>query len=229
MKIVLVCGTNYKGTTYHYARMIAEGLKGEIREFFLPRDFGEYCLGCSLCLYKGEQFCPHATKLAEITKAMDEADILIFASPTFVYHVTGAMKSFLDHYGWRWMLHRPDERYFHKIGIAVSTCAGGGADSTCQDMADSFFYWGMARIYQLPLKVYSTNLAQVTPKTEASAKKKVARLVEQVAKVKDPKPLPKTRAFFRLANFIHHHNKTWDPYDLAYWKEKGWDQGKHPW
>ena len=36
------------------------------------------------------------------------------ASPTYVFHVTGAMKSMLDHFAYRWMLHRPAKEMFGK-------------------------------------------------------------------------------------------------------------------
>ena len=31
--------------------------------------------------------------------AMDEADVVILASPVYVYHATGQMMAFLDHFG----------------------------------------------------------------------------------------------------------------------------------
>ena len=53
MKITLIYGQNHKGSTYHVARRLAEKLGGERKEFFLPRDFGEFCLGCTGCFMKG--------------------------------------------------------------------------------------------------------------------------------------------------------------------------------
>ncbi len=62
--------------------------------------------------------------------AMDEADVIILASPVYVYHSTGAMKAFLDHYGYRWMVHSPEESMFKKQGVCISTAAGAGMKST---------------------------------------------------------------------------------------------------
>lgn len=53
MKIVIIHGT------YHIAHMLAEKLDGEIREFFLPRDFGQFCVGCTRCILESEKKCPH--------------------------------------------------------------------------------------------------------------------------------------------------------------------------
>ncbi len=85
MKITLIHGQNHKGSTYHIGRMLAEKLGGEITEFFLPRDFGEFCVGCTSCFARAESLCPHYEKLAPITRAMDEGDILIFTSPVYVF------------------------------------------------------------------------------------------------------------------------------------------------
>lgn len=53
------------------------------------------------------------------------------------------MKAFLDHYGYRWMVHRPEESMFRKQGVCISTAAGAGLKSTNKDMADSLFFWGV--------------------------------------------------------------------------------------
>ncbi len=96
---------------------------GDVTEFFLPRDFHEYCVGCMQCILKDEKRCPHYEKLRPLTEAMDAADVIILASPVYVYHVTGAMKTFLDHYGYRWLIHRPVASMFGKQGVCISTSA----------------------------------------------------------------------------------------------------------
>lgn len=40
--------------------------------------------------------------LKPITETLDRADVIILASPVYVYHVTGAMKAFLGHYATSW-------------------------------------------------------------------------------------------------------------------------------
>lgn len=74
-----------------------------ISEIFLPRDFGEFCVGCASAFCTMQKIGPQAESLQPITQKLDEADVIILASPVYVYHVTGSMKALLDHYGWRWM------------------------------------------------------------------------------------------------------------------------------
>ena len=95
MQIVMIHGQNHRGSTYHIGKMVADALGGTVTEFFLPRDFGSFCVGCNNCFMKDESLCPHHAKLKPITDAMDDADVLILTSPVYVYHATGAMKAFL--------------------------------------------------------------------------------------------------------------------------------------
>ena len=124
MKTVIIHGQSHHGSTCHIAQSLAEKLNGEVTEFFLPKDFGEFCVGCTACFAHSETECPHYEKLSPITAAMDAADVIILASPVYVYHATGAMKAFLDHYGWRWMVHRPEEKMFSKQAVCISTASG---------------------------------------------------------------------------------------------------------
>ena len=103
MKIILIHGQNHKGSTYLIARELAEKIGGEIEEFFLPRDFDKPCAGCWTCFHTDLTQCPHYEKLRPIVEAMDAADVLILASPVYVYHATGQMMAFLDHFGTRWL------------------------------------------------------------------------------------------------------------------------------
>ena len=100
MKVIIINGTSHKGSTYHIARLLAEKISGDIKEFFLPRDFGEFCVGCTKCFMKSETKCPHYEKLKSITEAIDEADIIITNPPfslfdEFVLWIVEAQKKFL--------------------------------------------------------------------------------------------------------------------------------------
>ena len=99
MNIVIINGQNHKGSTYHIGRMLAERVGGNITEFFLPRDFSDYCVGCSQCFEVGAESCLHYEAQQPIIKALDAADLIILTSPVYVYHASAPMKNFLDHQG----------------------------------------------------------------------------------------------------------------------------------
>lgn len=228
MKTVIIHGQNHKGSTYHIAHILATKIGGEITEFFLPRDFDKFCVGCSTCFMKSEKECPHYEKLLPITKAMDEADVIILASPVYVYHVTGSMKAFLDHYGYRWMVHRPEEVMFKKQGVCICTAAGAGMKSTIKDMADSLFFWGVAKIYKYGCGVGAISWDGVSAfkkkKIEADTDKLAAQIKSGVGKVK---PSTKTKLFFFLMHLAQ--RKGFNQKDVDYWKKKGWTKSKRPW
>lgn len=228
MKITIIHGQSHNGTTCHIARSLAEKLGGQVTEFFLPRDFGEMCIGCTVCINRDEKLCPHYQKLAPITEAVDQADVLIMESPVYVYHVTSAMKAWLEHYGWRWLLHRPEESMFRKQVVCIATAAGGGQKSTCQDMADSASFWGAARIYQYGAVVRAMKWDGVTDKTRAKLERDTTALAAKIkANQGRKKPCLKTRLLFPVMSMIV--KKRPDSADYDYWKNKGWLEGKRPW
>ena len=206
IKIVLIHGQNHKGSTYMIARELAEKIGGEITEFFLPRDFDKPCVGCWNCFRTDLTKCPHYEKLHPITEAMDAADVLILASPVYVYHATGQMMAFLDHFGSRWLVHRPEPAYFQKQAVVVTTAAGGGMKSACKDMADSLFFWGAPRIYRLGLAVRASRPSQITPKTMEQIYKKTDAIAAKIRSTGRPiAPTLKTRLWCAGLRFAHKH------------------------
>ena len=228
MKITVIHGQNHKGSTYHIAHSLAEKLGGEITEIFLPKDFNEFCIGCTACFAGSETKCPHYEKLLPITKAIDDADVLILASPVYVYHATGAMKALLDHYGWRWMVHRPEERMFSKQAVCISTAAGAGMKSANRDMADSTFWWGVAKTYTYGVAVAETSWERVSEKKKLKIDKKLSSLAGTISNSKEHiKPSVKTRIFFAVMRQMQ--KRGWNTADIDYWKDKGWTEKARPW
>lgn len=230
MKVLIISGTNHKGSTYHIGRMVAEklALAEDIREVFLPRDFDEFCYGCTSCFMKGEEHCPHYAKLKPITELIDGAEVIIMTSPVYVYHATGQMKALLDHYGWRWMSHRPDERMFGKQAVVVATAAGAGVKSTMKDMADSCFYWGIPKTYRLGKAIRAVNWEGVAPKMKCQINAKADRIARKILKRRGKVAIPiKMKAFFKLMSLMQRNG--WNKADMDYWKEKGWTGSKRPW
>lgn len=228
LKTVIIHGQSHKGTTWRIARMLAEKTGGEITEYFLPRDFGQFCTGCTKCFMDNETLCPHYKALQPITEALDTSDIIILASPVYVYHATGAMKSFLDHYGYRWMVHSPEPSMFRKQGVCIATAAGGGMRSATKDMADSLFYWGVARIERLGLAVAATSWDSVSDKKKAVIDRKTTFIARRIAgRAGHAKPGLRTKAMFAFIRMMM--KKGWNKRDVRYWNEHGWLDKARPW
>ncbi|HBH94528.1 MAG TPA: flavin reductase [Ruminococcaceae bacterium] len=228
MKITIIHGQSHKGSTYHLAHLLAEKTGGEIREIFLPKDFNGFCVGCTACFTDSETKCPHYERLLPITDAIDSADVLIFASPVYVMHAAGAMKALLDHYGYRFMVHRPEEKMFSKQAVCISTAAGAGTNSTNKDMADSLFWWGAGRIYRFGAAVGATSWDGVSDRKKQAYEKKLSVLAGKIKKRQGRvKPGLKTRFMFNVMRMMQ--KKGWNEADANYWKAKGWTEKKRPW
>lgn len=227
MKTVIINGQNHKGSTYTIAHILADKIGGETREFFLPKDFGNFCVGCGNCILKDEKLCPHYEKLLPITEAMDEADIIILASPVYVYHCTGSMKAFLDHYGYRWMVHRPQEKMFKKKAVCITTAAGAGTKSTIKDMKDSLFFWGVPKVYSIGMAVQAMSYDRIAPKRKAQIEKKTSALADKLKSNKNPRVGLKTKGFFLLMRMLQKDG--WNDADKEYWAVRGWNKGNRPW
>lgn len=228
MKTVIIHGQSHMGSTCHIARILAGKLGGEVTEFFLPRDFGHFCVGCTQCFVKSETLCPHYDQLRPITEVMDRADVILLASPVYVFHVTGAMKAFLDHYGYRWMVHRPEQRMFQKQAVCISTAAGGGMSSANKDLADSAFFWGIPKIYRYGVGVRAVSWDSVQQKQKARIERELTRLAATIRRRHGQvSPGLKTRAFFYLMRFLQNHG--WNEADAEYWREKEWVGRVRPW
>ena len=228
MKTVIIHGQSHKGSTYHIAHMLAEKLGGETTEFFLPRDFGAFCTGCQTCFTDTETKCPHYERLQPITDAIDAADVIVLASPVYVYHATGAMKSLLDHYGYRWMVHSPDGRMFTKQAVAVCTAAGAGMRSTLKDMTHSLFFWGVAKRYQYGVGVAAVSWNGVSARKKNKIDRRTDAIAKKIAKRSGRvKPGILTRIVFFGMHLLQ--RKGFNPRDVEHWQKQGWTGKVRPW
>ncbi|NLT08060.1 MAG: NAD(P)H-dependent oxidoreductase [Ruminococcus sp.] len=228
MKTVIIHGQNHKGSTYHIARQLAEKLGGDVTEFFLPKDFGEFCCGCTKCFIEGEDKCPHYQELSPVTEAIDSADVIILASPVYVYHVTGTMKALLDHYGYRWMPHRPDGAMFRKQGVCISTAAGAGMKSTNKDMADSLTFWGVARIYKFGIGIAATSWEQVSESKLRKIDSATSSIANTIKKNQGKvSPGLKPRMLFSIMRLFQ--KKGLNKLDAQHWEKNGWLGKDRPW
>ena len=228
MKIVIINGVNHKGSTYTITHKLVDKLNGEIKEFFLPRDFDEFCLGCTTCFKKDENLCPHRDKLKPIEDALIWADLIILDSPVYVYHASGQMKALLDHFGYMWMVHRPNETMFKKQALVISTAAGAGMKSCIKDMSDSLFFFGVAKRYEFGLAVQATSYDGISDKKKKIIEKKTTKIAKKILKNNGKvKPGIKTKGFFFIMRMLQ--KKGWNPSDVSYWESKGWTKKNRPW
>lgn len=232
MNILMINGTMRKGSTYHVGKMLIDKIatkEDQVIELFLPKDMPEFCRGCGRCIMEDETKCfDYLMYMKRLTGLIDKANLLILTSPVHVMHVTGAMKSMLDHYGYRFMVHRPGASMFRKQAVCIATAAGGGVRSTLKDMKISLQFWGAARVYTYGMSVASLGWDGVSADKKERIDRDLSKLVLKISKDPDGvNPGIKTRAlFYIMRNF---HKKGMSPVDDNYWKEMGWLGKERPW
>ena len=91
MKITVINGTEKHGVTYHLKEVFLKNLQSaDVVEFYLPKDCPSFCMGCTSCFMKGEQYCKDFAYINEIEKSFLESDLIVLTSPAYVMHATGA-------------------------------------------------------------------------------------------------------------------------------------------
>lgn len=237
MNITVINGTEKHGVTYRLKEMFLAGLKNKanITEYYLPKDCPGFCNGCISCMIKGENTCKDAEYIGRIEKSLWEADLIVMTSPAYVFHTTGAMKAFLDHFAYRWLPHRPAPEMFGKRAVILTQCLGAGARSAAKDIKHSLSWWGISKI-----GIFTGALMgdivwdKLTEKKQAELTGKVRKLSQKFAHMDYTKPartnvITKIRfSFCRMMQKSLHKN---DPgyLDGKYWAEQGWLGKIRPW
>ncbi len=237
MKITVINGTEKHGVTYRLKEMFLSGFRqtADITEYYLPRDCPAFCTGCTSCISKGEDHCKDAERIRTIERSLLEADLIVMTSPAYVFHATGAMKAFLDHFAYRWMPHRPAPAMFTKRAVIITQCLGAGAGSAAKDIKHSLSWWGISKI-----GVFSGALMgdivwdKLSVKKQAELTKKVETLSRKFARIDYAKPAHTsliTKIRFSFCRIIQRslHEADAEYLDGKYWAQQGWLDGVRPW
>ena len=237
MKITVINGTEKHGVTYRLKEMFLETFRedAEITEYYLPKDGPGFCTGCTACFRNNQDLCMDAEKVQKIEKSLLEADLLVFTSPAYVFHTTGAMKAMLDHFGYRWMPHRPAKEMFGKRAVIITQCLGAGGKSTAKDIKDSLAWWGISTIKTVSFKLMSEiDWNKIDEKKKEAFKKKlnsVARKMHSIDYTKQGHTNLIVKAKFCVVRMLQTSLGKQDPEytDFKYWNENGWIGKVRPW
>lgn len=230
MNIVLLHGQNHQGSSCHIGRMIAEKITGEkeIAEYFLPRDLNHFCTGCYSCI-DDDSRCPYAGEKRVIMDAVEQADLLIFTTPTYCMRASAPMKAFIDLTFTYWMVHRPRACMFEKKAVVVSTAAGMGTGSAIKDVATALEYWGVPQIVKYGIGVQAAGWDAVSAQKKAKIEKDTDRIAAKLSAAGKPRVGIKTRMLFSIMRMMQKNNWGSSPVEKEYWRENGWLGKARPW
>jgi multimeric flavodoxin WrbA len=223
MKIVVLHGQQHKRNTYKLTQEFMQELvspSDEVKEFYV-NDIPP-CAGCFSCILQDEKKCPHRSITEPIITAIEEADILVAESPNYCMGMTGQLKILFDHLAYRWMSHRPHPSMRRKIGVAVSTAAGAGANKVTKAIADQMFWLGAAKTYQISINIFANSLDEMKQSKKNKLSNDIKRISGRIKKTAGKaKPGIKSKFLFMMMGKMQ-KGMGYNPVDTKYWKEQGW-------
>lgn len=237
MNITVINGTEKHGVTYRLKEMFLTAFRdhADITEYYLPKDCPGFCNGCINCMQKGENNCKDAEYIRNIERSLLKADFIVMTSPAYVFHATGAMKAFLDHFAYRWLVHRPAPEMFGKRAVIITQCLGAGAKTTAKDIRHSLSWWGISKIGIFTGALMGDTVwEKLSEKKRAELTRKVKKLSRKFARIDYTKPAHTnliTKTKFSVCRLMQQtlHKKDPEYLDGKYWAEQGWLGKTRPW
>ncbi len=228
MRILAILGSpKGNGNTTHGVEQIAARLKalgGDITVDYLSlKEAGlEPCRGCFACLAHGETYCPLRDSRAQIEARMQQADGVIFASPTYVYNVSWLMKNFIDRFAY--VCHRP--RFHGKPALVLTTTGAVGAGVSALWLAFAAQTWGFTISDRVglqcpPVKLPAAETQRLEERTRQQLDRAAGRFYRALGRGKQAAP-----GLLNLAQFLFQREafRRGDPQscDYRYWQAQGW-------
>ncbi|MBR3523682.1 MAG: flavodoxin family protein [Bacilli bacterium] len=218
MRILVFYGKSIKDETYEITKQFLTKFdRASVKEYFLPDDMSKPCLGCGNCYLNSEKNCYAFRQINKIYENMTDADLIVFATPTYVDNIPGHLKSFFDHFGFLWMLRRPNGIMFKKRAVIIATTDKLSFKNTIKEIKKNLNWWGISNIYSCGINI--NNKLNV----DNSLEKIYIKVINSKIKIKY---ITKKRFIYSLRQIKKHPE---NEYDYNYWMDNGWLNRKRPW
>jgi len=216
MKILAICGSPHKGSCYSVLNTIKENYPDIDYKLLMLNEINlEQCQGCYICVLKGEKNCPLKDDRDMIIKEILDADGVIFASPTYLIHITSLMKNFIDRLVY--LAHRPF--FFGKYAMVIGVCGGFGAKEVTKYMKGIFTYYDFNVVSSLELQI-STKSEKEKIYNHKKTINVFDTFITQIKKGQRKKPTVMQVIMFNMFKYVSETNKELFKADYQYYKEK---------
>jgi multimeric flavodoxin WrbA len=216
MNILAICGSQRKGNTFQVLNSIHEKFPDIDFEILMLIDMNlKDSYGCYACINLGPERYPLNDDRDLILEKMEEADGVIFASPTNTRNITALMKKFMDKLGY--IAHRP--YFFDKYAMFVSTCKGFGADLANEYMSSNIGQYGFNVVSSLDLYI-STKSEAEKKYNEDQIIQAFTEFISAIKKGDRFKPELGDLVYFHIFKAISELNKKEGIADYEYYKDK---------
>ncbi len=209
--VVAINGSPRRGNTQKLVKDIAALLESHhVRTTVLS--LADYqiddCTGCETCVRK-TSWCIQEDDAQEVLSEILEADGVILASPVYVMHVTGKLKSLIDKMA-SWV-HRPP--MVGKPALLVSTTQGAGLKRVLGYLEQVAIQWGMHP---------TGKIGQGAMNRGPVSEREVGGFIRHLnMDRKQYKPSVKQIALYQVQKTLA---LKIDAIDREYWAAQGWDQ-----
>jgi len=229
MKVLTIIGSGRKkGNTSKVSSLLmkkietlakSEGEIIDVEELFLSDYDIRHCIGCRICMNRGEEKCPLDDDLPKIKSKVDKADAVIFASPVYVGDVSSMMKALIDRLAY--ICHR--QEFYTKNAFVYSTSSGSGNGHTNRSIAGALISWGFNL---LGTEGFKTDCFDTKEEIEQKYRRKLDRIAEKIFYgLKNQiymKPSVLSLAMFKLQQRERANPEIAHPLDYQYWKDRDW-------
>jgi multimeric flavodoxin WrbA len=216
MKILAICGSPRKGETFKVLNSIKEKYPDIGYEILMLKDMNlKDCYGCYTCINRGPEKCPLKDDRDLILKKMEDADGVIFATPTHTRHITALMKKFIDKLGY--IAHRP--YFFDNYAMFIATCKGFGADLANDYVRSNVGQYGFNVVTSLELYISTKSEAETKYNNEKTVEA-FEKLISAIQKSEITKPNFGQLVYFYIFKEISMLNKKEGIADYEYYKNK---------
>lgn len=159
-----------------------EGVKNQnpspqIETIYLQSKNIQYCKGCNACQQSPQSPCIIEDDITKILKSVEKADVLVFATPVYVFNMSGQLKTFLDR------LHAVNYETLLNKKIVLLTTYGdinetsAGVINVVHSLEMLSKYLGMKLIQNLNVSTYEKSVTD-----NAQAKKSAYTLGTEILK-----------------------------------------------
>ncbi|WP_124066358.1 flavodoxin family protein [Clostridium sp. E02] len=157
--LAILASPRKQGNTAVILDKYLEGVKNltpppQIETIYLQSKNIQHCKGCNVCQTSPQSPCIIDDDITEILKSVEKADVLVFATPVYVFNMTGQLKTFLDR------LHAVNYETLSNTKIVLLTTYGdinetsAGVTNVVHSLEMLSKYLGMELIQNLNVSTY---------------------------------------------------------------------------
>jgi multimeric flavodoxin WrbA len=184
VNISVIYGTTKKGCTYNCVQLLLNSIKlttpTTVKEFFLEKEISNQSDSFFSCFINGDFIYLNSNPLDYITNSLDNSDLIILASPVIQCDITRELTSLLNHLFYKSIECNTKSFMNNKIGLVMSTAAGGGLPHTIHNLKKNLFFWGIRNIFRFSRTIYEMNWEDIDLKTKIKINQKIFMLSNKI-------------------------------------------------